>query len=97
MEFINGIKMDIILEQDESSNELVVICAGATRVKLTPQQARMLATKLVMAVSRAEVHGRRGQETAQFIRKDFAISQEERLQRARAHSLVRSRLAQTKA
>ena len=57
MEFINGINIDITLEPDESGNELVVMRMGATRMELAPQQARMLATKLVMAVSRVDVHG----------------------------------------
>jgi hypothetical protein len=62
MEFINGIKMDITLEPDERGNELVVILTGATRMKLTAQQALMLATKLVMAANRVEVHGERDQQ-----------------------------------
>jgi hypothetical protein len=61
MESINGIKMDITLEPDESGNELVVILTGATRMKLTAQQALMLATKLVMAANRVEVHDERRQ------------------------------------
>lgn len=61
MELINGIKMDITLERDEGGNELVVILTGASRMRLTPHQARMLATKLVMAVSRAEVRGKHKQ------------------------------------
>jgi hypothetical protein len=61
MEFINGIKMDVTLERDEGGNELVVLLTGANRMRLTPHQARMLATKLVMTVSRAEVRGKHKQ------------------------------------
>jgi hypothetical protein len=57
IKLINDTQMDIALEKDEGGNELVVILTGANQVKLTPQQARMLATELVMAVSRAEVRG----------------------------------------
>ena len=58
MEFTNGIK--ITLETDEGGNDMVILLAGASRMKLTPHQARMLATKLVMAVSRAEVRAAPG-------------------------------------
>jgi hypothetical protein len=61
MEIMNDIKVDITLERDEGGNELVVILTGANRTRLTTHQARMLATKLVMAVSRAEVRGKHKQ------------------------------------
>lgn len=47
--------MHVTLEEDEVSKDLVVFISGVRQFRLTPRQARILATKLVIAVSRAEV------------------------------------------
>jgi hypothetical protein len=47
--------MHVTLEEDEVSKDLVVFISGVRQFRLTPRQARILATKLVKAVSRAEV------------------------------------------
>lgn len=47
--------MHVTLEEDEVSKDLVVFIPGVRQFRLTPHQARILATKLVIAVGRAEV------------------------------------------
>lgn len=52
----NGTKLKITLEQDEGGRNKVVFClANGSEMKLSPQQARLLATELIVAVNRAEV------------------------------------------
>lgn len=48
----------ITLEEDEGGKDQVVFSLNDDRqMKLTPHQARVLATELIMAVNRAEVRG----------------------------------------
>jgi hypothetical protein len=52
----NGTKVRITLEQDEGGKNDVVFClADGSQLKLSPQQARLLATELIVAVNRAEL------------------------------------------
>jgi hypothetical protein len=58
MEMNNGNTVDITLEEDEAGQELVVFSLDhRSLLRLTPYQARVLATELIMAVNRAEVRG----------------------------------------
>lgn len=58
MELNNGNTVDITLEEDEAGKDQVVFSLDSSnRLKLTPYQARVLATELIMAVNRAEVRG----------------------------------------
>ena len=49
--------LDIALREDGDGRDLVSLAYGssACELKLTPHQARQLATELIMAVNRAEV------------------------------------------
>jgi hypothetical protein len=52
----NGTKVKITLEEDEEGKNKVVFClANGNEMKLSPQQARLLATELIVVVNRAEV------------------------------------------
>jgi hypothetical protein len=57
MELNNGNKVNITLEEDEAGRDQVVFSLDSSQTKLTPYQARVLATELIMAVNRAEVRG----------------------------------------
>ncbi len=58
MELNNGNAVSITLEEDESGKDQVVVSMDSRSVlKLTPYQARVLATELIVAVNRAEVRG----------------------------------------
>jgi hypothetical protein len=58
MQMSNGNTVDITLEEDEGGQELVVFSLDRrSLMRLTPYQARVLATELIMAVNRAEVRG----------------------------------------
>lgn len=59
MELDNGAAVSINLEEDASGKDRVVFAVsnGACELKLSPHQARVLATELIMAVNRAEVRG----------------------------------------
>jgi hypothetical protein len=58
MELNNGNKVDIALEEDEGGKDQIVFTLDETsQIRLTPHQARVLATELIMAVNRAEVRG----------------------------------------
>jgi hypothetical protein len=58
MELNNGNKVDITLEEDEGGKDQIVFTLDEiNQIKLTPHQARVLATELIMAVNRAEVRG----------------------------------------
>ncbi len=57
-ELNNGSAVSISLEEDESGKDQVVFSVDSGGVlKLTPYQARVLATELIVAVNRAEVRG----------------------------------------
>ncbi len=58
MELGNGKTVNITLEEDEGGKDQVVFSLDSIgQLKLTPYQARVLATELIMAVNRAEVRG----------------------------------------
>lgn len=58
MELNNGNKVEIALEEDSNGKDQVVFSLGGDKLmNLTPHQARVLATELIMAVNRAEVRG----------------------------------------
>jgi hypothetical protein len=58
MELDNGSSIAISLDEDESGKDFVVCSLGdKNQMRLTPHQARVLATELIMAVNRAEVRG----------------------------------------
>ncbi|MGA7949254.1 MAG: hypothetical protein WCA45_03725 [Thiobacillaceae bacterium] len=58
MELNNGKTVNITLEEDEGGKDQVVFSLDSIgQLKLTPYQARVLATELIMAVNRAEVRG----------------------------------------
>ncbi|HYP67966.1 MAG TPA: hypothetical protein VEP67_06880 [Thiobacillaceae bacterium] len=58
MELNNGNTVSITLEEDEGGKDQVVFSLdSSSHLKLTPYQARVLATELIMAVNRAEVRG----------------------------------------
>ncbi|HYP67764.1 MAG TPA: hypothetical protein VEP67_05860 [Thiobacillaceae bacterium] len=48
-------KVNVSLEEDAAGKELVVCDLGTRQIRLSPQEARILATQLVVAVNRAEV------------------------------------------
>ena len=47
--------ISVNLELGAAGNELVVCNMGVRQIKLSPHQARTLASKLILAVNRAEV------------------------------------------
>ena len=52
----NGTKLKITLEEfDGGKNNVVFRLGDGSEMKLSPQQARLLATELIVAVNRAEV------------------------------------------
>ena len=58
MELNNGNTVAITLEEDAAGKDQVVFSLdSSSQLKLTPYQARVLATELIMAVNRAEVRG----------------------------------------
>jgi hypothetical protein len=58
MELNSGNKADITLEEDEGGKDQIVFSLDETsQIIMTPHQARVLATELIMAVNRAEVRG----------------------------------------
>ncbi|MGO9445330.1 MAG: hypothetical protein ACLPXB_11200 [Thiobacillaceae bacterium] len=58
MELNNGNKVQITLEEDMGGKDQIVFSLDdLSRMTLTPHQARVLATELIMAVNRAEVRG----------------------------------------
>ena len=54
-----GNALDIALKEDASGRDRVVLTlqAHGCELNLTPHQARVLATELIMAVNRSEVRG----------------------------------------
>jgi hypothetical protein len=68
MELDNGTAVSISLVEDNSGKDRVAftLSNGECDLKLSPHQARVLATELIMAVNRAEVRGnlRRSQNLA---------------------------------
>ncbi len=52
-----GNALDIVLQEDSHGRDRVVVAlqAHGCELNLTPHQARVLATELIMAVNRAEV------------------------------------------
>ena len=54
-----GNALDIALKEDASGRDRVVVTlqAHGCELNLTPHQARVLATELIMAVNRSEVRG----------------------------------------
>jgi len=58
MELNSGSKVDITLEEDDGGKDQIVFSLDEiSQLKMTPHQARVLATELIMAVNRAEVRG----------------------------------------
>jgi hypothetical protein len=58
MELNNGNKVQITLEEDAGGKDQIAFSLdGLSQLTLTPHQARVLATELIMAVNRAEVRG----------------------------------------
>lgn len=59
MELDNGTAVSISLIEDDGGKDRVVftLSNGECDLKLSPHQARVLATELIMAVNRAEVRG----------------------------------------
>jgi hypothetical protein len=57
IELNQGGSLDISLQEDAHGRDSVVVAlqAQGCELKLTPHQARVLATELIMAVNRAEV------------------------------------------
>jgi hypothetical protein len=57
IELESGSALDIALQEDSSGRDRVVVTlqAQGCELNLTPHQARVLATALIMAVNRAEV------------------------------------------
>lgn len=54
----NGGSLDISLHEDSHGRDRVVLVLGqGCTLDLSPHQARVLATELIMAVNRAEVRG----------------------------------------
>ena len=51
----NDSDINVSLEVGVAGNELVVCNVGVRQVRLSPHQARTLASKLILAVNRAEV------------------------------------------
>jgi histidine ammonia-lyase len=68
MELDNGMAVSISLVEDSSGKDRVsfALSSGECDLNLSPHQARVLATELIMAVNRAEVRGnlRRSQNLA---------------------------------
>ena len=55
-----GKSLDINLKEDSQGRDRVIVALqaeGCELLNLTPHQARVLATELIMAVNRAEVRG----------------------------------------
>ena len=54
-----GKSLDISLKEDSKGRDRVIVAlqAAGCELNLTPHQARVLATELIMAVNRAEVRG----------------------------------------
>ena len=52
-----GKSLDIALKEDQQGRDRVIVAlkSDACELQLTPHQARVLATELIMAVNRAEV------------------------------------------
>jgi hypothetical protein len=57
IELSQGCSLDITLQEDEQGRDSVVLAllTQGCELSLTPHQARVLATELIMAVNRAEV------------------------------------------
>ena len=56
IELEQGVALDINLQEDAAGKDRVVMTLqGNCELSLTPHQARVLATELIMAVNRAEV------------------------------------------
>jgi hypothetical protein len=68
MELDNGMVVSISLVEDMNGKDRVAfaLSSGGCDLSLSPHQARVLATELIMAVNRAEVRGnlRRSQNLA---------------------------------
>lgn len=57
MELNNGNTVNITLEEESGKEQIVFSVESGSVLKLTPYQARVLATELIVAVNRAEVRG----------------------------------------
>lgn len=59
MELDNGMNVNISLVEDANGKDRIAfaLSSGACDLSLSPHQARVLATELIMAVNRAEVRG----------------------------------------
>jgi hypothetical protein len=58
MRIVQRDDVTIQLNENEAGENLVLFIQGDVRLNLTPGQARLVATKLVMASSRAEVRNK---------------------------------------
>lgn len=80
MELDNGTAVIISLVEDNGGKDRVAftLSNGECDLKLSPHQARVLATELIMAVNRAEVRGnlRRSQNLARSVESSRGMLQQ---------------------